>query len=321
MRACRRMNQMLLAALAAWCASATAHAAISSLDDITFWVGAGANRAGIVIDWNGQSQTDASLAWGYRWDGAATGEAMLRAVIAADPRLYAKLGDPNQFPFGIAVFGLGYDLNADNDFGITDPDAEFDADGVAVASPAIPPPDATSPTDVYREGWTAQRAWTYGVGVGNPWTTGHWQWSPQGSTQRVLQDGGWDSWAFNLTATTQPNIFAANPQPAVLLADADFDADGDVDGGDLLLWQRGLGATGAPTRMQGEATGDGAVTALDLDAWQAEFGFGAALVASSAAPEPATSILCGVCASAMFVRRRSLERISKPSFPWERVGT
>jgi rhamnogalacturonan endolyase len=48
---------------------------------------------------------------------------------------------------------------------------------------------------------------------------------------------------------------------------ADFDANGQVDGNDFLLWQRGLGATDA-SPGQGDANRDGAVNAADLAVWR-----------------------------------------------------
>jgi hypothetical protein len=82
---------------------------------------------------------------------------------------------------------------------------------------------------------------------------------------------------------------------------ADFDADGDVDGDDFLAWQRGLGATGTATRAQGDADGDQDVDAVDLDAWRSQFGPGAG---ASAVPEPAAAGLVVACFAAAHVRRR-----------------
>ena len=76
---------------------------------------------------------------------------------------------------------------------------------------------------------------------------------------------------------------------ASAVANADFDADGDVDGADFLTWQRGLGLA-AP----GDADGNGIVNALDLEAWKNQF---AAAAVSSAAtmsdlvPEPSAFCL------------------------------
>ncbi|MCH7751899.1 MAG: hypothetical protein IH898_07065 [Planctomycetes bacterium] len=58
----------------------------------------------------------------------------------------------------------------------------------------------------------------------------------------------------------------------------DFDIDGDVDGNDFLLWQRG----GSPDPL----------SQSDLADWEANYGFVAPLSATSAAvPEPATGII------------------------------
>ncbi|HEX6962504.1 MAG TPA: dockerin type I domain-containing protein, partial [Lacipirellula sp.] len=87
---------------------------------------------------------------------------------------------------------------------------------------------------------------------------------------------------------------------------ADFDDDGDVDGRDLLAWQRGLGATGA-SPSQGDANGDGNVTSADLDIWKDQFGPGAATPVAAAVPEPAALSLAmaAVCLAGMAARRRN----------------
>jgi hypothetical protein len=53
---------------------------------------------------------------------------------------------------------------------------------------------------------------------------------------------------------------------------ADFDNDADVDGADLLIWQRGYGLAGGATHEQGDANHDEAVDHNDLDIWQQQLG-------------------------------------------------
>lgn len=59
-------------------------------------------------------------------------------------------------------------------------------------------------------------------------------------------------------------------------ATGDFDNDGDVDGYDFLIWQRGLGTT---------------YDASDLADWQLNYGGGGSLAASTVVPEPSTTVL------------------------------
>lgn len=59
---------------------------ISSFDDIEYWVGLGANRSALVIDFH-DGTSKQSFAWGYYYDGIKTGADMLLAVSAADSNL------------------------------------------------------------------------------------------------------------------------------------------------------------------------------------------------------------------------------------------
>jgi hypothetical protein len=85
--------------------------------------------------------------------------------------------------------------------------------------------------------------------------------------------------------------------------DADFDNDNDVDGEDFLIWQRGLTAAGG-SNATGDANGDGAVNNIDLGAWKGAFG--AATVAVSSIPEPAslTLVALGAAVACLGQRRR-----------------
>lgn len=300
--------------LAWWCAVIAAAGAISpgarafaaevdSLDDIAYWTGAGANRAALAIDFDGDSTTDHALVWGFRWDGAATGRDMLDAIVASDPRLFARIGDSGPQLGG--VMGLGYDRSDDGSFAIT-VGGPFDAEGFAYGAPNEADAQAVDPADRYREGWF-DGFWHYGIAAGNPYSGGQWTFSRVGASTRPLSDGDWDSWAFTIDAdhpAYYSTIFARNPVIATPPGGhADFDGDGDVDGGDFVAWQRGAGLA-APTPSQGDANGNGAVDGADLAVWRRQFGLAGAeaplaigTAPGLAVPEP---LSLTTCASAMF---------------------
>lgn len=72
---------------------------------------------------------------------------------------------------------------------------------------------------------------------------------------------------------------------------ADFTKDGQVDGADLLRWQRGVGLTRQATTTTGDATGEGAVTGADLAKWAAQFAAADGSASSMTAPEPGCEAL------------------------------
>jgi hypothetical protein len=84
----------------------------------------------------------------------------------------------------------------------------------------------------------------------------------------------------------------------------DYDRDLDVDGADLLTWQRQLGASGVQTA---DGNADGIVNRADLLVWQNNFGWvlpqPVAAPAESSVPEPASLIGLAVAAAALLRRR------------------
>jgi hypothetical protein len=71
----------------------------------------------------------------------------------------------------------------------------------------------------------------------------------------------------------------------------DFDFDGDVDGRDFLIWQRG----GSPTSQ----------SAIDLADWQGNYGVGTLTAANTAVPEPSTMLMAAFAMTMVsFVRQR-----------------
>jgi hypothetical protein len=115
-----------LLALAGLFVSAHVHAI--SLDDIQLWAGSGTNRAALVVEWNSPEVfnnttvpapvANKTLVWGYRFNGTnATGTEMLKAVLAADPKLYVVADDYFGSTF---VDGIGYNLNGNGVIGVAD---------------------------------------------------------------------------------------------------------------------------------------------------------------------------------------------------------
>ena len=74
-------------------------------------------------------------------------------------------------------------------------------------------------------------------------------------------------------------------------APADFDGDGDVDGGDLQLWTSQFGAAGPA----GDADQDGDVDGGDFLIWQRQLGSQSAVTTSQPVPEPGADALILVC--------------------------
>ncbi|MDZ4656385.1 MAG: hypothetical protein SH868_02275 [Bythopirellula sp.] len=278
---------------------------VVDFDDIDFWTGTGSNRSALVIDWQGASTIDNSLAWGYRWDGIAKGADMLTTVVTADDRLYAKMGTISGF--GFAVIGLGYDANNDGQFALDD-ETSFDASGIANTGPSD---GATSvdPGDWYAEGWFSADFWHYGLSPTSPFAGGTWARSGSGVSSRNLTDGSWDSLAF--TPIGQ-QFFAQNPLAAEVPGNADFNGDGDIDGRDFLAWQRGE----SPDPL----------SPGDLGFWSEQYGTdpndlsaftgGALQSASLVVPEP-TSLDC-LCLAAgawsvfFFCFRQNNKKLSQP---------
>lgn len=202
----KAIRNVCVAAVAVWMGTTTRAA---TLDDVQFWVGSGTNRAILVIDWADGLGPEA-LFWGYQWNGNATGLDMLLAVVRADSRLFAHLG---QYGWGTAVFGLGYDRDGDTFFGVN-PDPGFDALGVAWS---LNPNDGRTAVDLedhWREGWNSGY-WAYYLKADEnaPWTP-----SMVGAADRSLSDGVWDGWRFapGFVASPPGAAVPAVPEPAAV---------------------------------------------------------------------------------------------------------
>ncbi|MDC0936923.1 Ig-like domain-containing protein [Pirellulales bacterium] len=65
---------------------------------------------------------------------------------------------------------------------------------------------------------------------------------------------------------------AATTVAIIVGESADFDADGNTDGGDFLTWQRNHGAVADAVLTDGDSNFDGAVNAQDVAFWEGSFG-------------------------------------------------
>ena len=89
----------------------------------------------------------------------------------------------------------------------------------------------------------------------------------------------------------------------------DFDADGDVDDGDLEVWEVGYGMSSGALATDGDADGDGDVDGDDLLLWQINLGensmtYVPPLSDSTAVPEPATILMAALgLAACSFARQ------------------
>ena len=87
-------------------------------EDIEFWVGEGENEVVVTISWC--SNTEAALAWGYRFDGAATVFQALTDIAAADSRLTVVGAAPSNVTYQDGELDLTMQPNPNAQWG--DPD-------------------------------------------------------------------------------------------------------------------------------------------------------------------------------------------------------
>ena len=206
-------------ALAGCAIAASVHAITTN--DIQLWTGSGTNRAALVIEWNSPvvfnlttvpaPVANKTLVWGYQFNGTATGTQMLDAILASDPRLYAVI---NTAYGATIVEGLGYNLNGNGVFGVTDGANTFNAGAFTngcLLNPDLDA-DAASPLnsgDLYWSGWWGPNWNTWnelgdnGGFAASPdrgsspywdadtWIQGQWEYANYGLDDLPLQDGSW----------------------------------------------------------------------------------------------------------------------------------
>jgi len=199
----KKINTALLALILT---SLQLQALVGSLDNIEYWVGAGANRAALVVQWN-DGLTPVSVAWGYRWDGDATGMDMLRAIAGS-----TRIEDPAGEPVG-AASGADGRLNlglVEYSFGLSVLSLEY-----------LPSAGATRTQSDWYSGywqylirggnfeyydWATEGTALYDEAGSNSYESGAWTSSPIGAGDRPLIDGAWDAYAFAAEFIAEPLV-------------------------------------------------------------------------------------------------------------------
>ncbi|MGA0111658.1 MAG: hypothetical protein ACO3YO_07165 [Chthoniobacterales bacterium] len=195
----------------------SAQAEVGGFDDIHYWVGSGQNRAALVLQWN-DGLNPVSVAWGYRWDGDASGIDMLRAI-AGSTQIEDPTGEPTesgagaddrlalglvQYSFGLSVLSLEY---------------------------APTPGSLRTQSDWFsgyweyliRGGsfeyydWVTEDMAVYDVAGSSVYDAAAWSSAPIGASDRTLIDGSWDAYSFApgfVPEAVQQPVAAKLPVPA-----------------------------------------------------------------------------------------------------------
>ncbi|QDT00915.1 hypothetical protein [Adhaeretor mobilis] len=98
-------------------------------------------------------------------------------------------------------------------------------------------------------------------------------------------------------------ILALSDLDISLADNADFNTDGEVDGTDFLIWQRGFGNSNAQI-TDGDANHDKVVDSDDLVVWKNQYGTQITPASSTAVPEPSSLLVCTLAISAICLSGR-----------------
>ncbi len=192
-------------------------AGITGMADINYWIGSGANSAAMVIDFH-DGETTESFAWGYRWNGTASGADMLIAIASADVNLSINHfgdGDSGFYLTSVNYFdGIASHSEVNGNFGSYP--ADYDSWGFYLSGGFAGEDAGGDPAAIAGGGSALPGAWTSsptGAGLDSYGTSG-----------RILEDGAWDAWSFGLnnesyvhTVSPGTDITAAVPEPASAL--------------------------------------------------------------------------------------------------------
>ncbi|MDP9955244.1 hypothetical protein J2X97_000881 [Epilithonimonas hungarica] len=214
-----------------------------NFDDIIYWVGTGTNEAAFVVQWNDAKNPDA-LVWGFRWNGTATGEDMLKAIAKTDKRFFTLLYQGTQF--GSAIGGLGFDLDGN------DTNALYKNGNTTY--PLYPVDGIINTTSYDFDDYTAKDADDH---WGSGWYSGYWSYwvkdpadtefgySGLGASSRQLENGSWDVWNFN------PNMESYDISSAFTPVSA-YSTQADFTKGYFMVNEEWFGHTNGSVNFIGE---------------------------------------------------------------------
>ena len=171
---------------------APANAAAFSFSDIQNWTGEGSNVAAMGLKWTGSENT---IVFGYRFDGAKTGEDMAIDIVANNPRLFMLV--QGETAYGSAIGGFGWDTN-DNGFTLKTEDNVVTPDEKGIyyitQGYSFDSYSCASEGDYWNSGWY-QGFWSYNLAQGD--TPSNMNWASTGCSGRTLTDKSWDLWIYS----------------------------------------------------------------------------------------------------------------------------
>jgi hypothetical protein len=209
------LNKELLLAIALLLFSISAEAradfvTVNELSDIVLWAGDGGQEAGFVLQF-GDGEDPTTIAWGYRWDGAATVQDMMVAVAGS-----TTISGGGPVPPGedsrLSVSGAQFDFGGGPVVFISS--ITYNQNGL--------PPEWSQVSRAIVDDWI--NTGTYpslysNAGAGGIWTgaTMNFAAASVGISELVMVDGGWygfvQSNGSDPFAFTQPVSAVAVPEP------------------------------------------------------------------------------------------------------------
>ena len=201
-----------LAALMLGVGSTASATVIATTADLDFVVGKGSNLSALIFDFN--QGPESSFAWGYRYDGSASGQDLLAAVSAADPNLSI---DSTSFVTSVQYFNGTTTFSADADFGAGSVSWGYYLAGGFAGDDMLNNGAMDTPTPILGGGVELPSVFTISPSGASA--------DSFGDSGRLLEDGSWDAWSFGpfdpdtfahqTPPTASPLAATAVPEPSV----------------------------------------------------------------------------------------------------------